>query len=213
VPFVGTQHWRAPTPSPHRRSRKGKHPSGTLSNPRLTWGDVVIFTTPVDLMGRLSNPPETLENLADQGCYGSSSTRPESPKSLKPSSGSPGSGYSNNKGRLSNPVQRRLTRPQLAQLAEAYAAGSSIDALARTYRVHRTTVISHLDRLAVPRRRVIRKMTDDGVQRAAALCRKGQSLKVVSVAFRVDAGTVAREFRRRGIDIRPRRGAPGFLLP
>jgi hypothetical protein len=113
-------------------------------------------------MGQLSNPPETLENLADQGCYGSSSTRPESPKSLKPSSGSPGSGYSNNKGRLSNPVQRRLTRPQLAQLAEAYAAGSSINALARTYRVHRTTVISQLDRLAVPRRRVIRKMTDDG---------------------------------------------------
>jgi hypothetical protein len=46
---------------------KGKTPSGTLSNLRLTWGDVVISTTPVDLMGRLSNPPQTLECVADQG--------------------------------------------------------------------------------------------------------------------------------------------------
>jgi len=155
-------------------------------------------------MGRLSNPPETLEYLAEQGCPGSPSISQESLKSPKPSSSSPGSGDSNNKGRLSNPVQRRLTKPQLAELAEAYAAGSSIDALARIYRVNRTTVISHLDRLAVPRRRTTRKMTDDGVQQAAAHYRKGQSLKVVGAAFGVHARTVAREFRRGGIDIRPR---------
>ena len=33
--------------------------------------NVVISTTPVDLMGRLSNPPETLEYVTDQGAHGS----------------------------------------------------------------------------------------------------------------------------------------------
>jgi hypothetical protein len=57
----------------------------------------------VDLWGRLSNPPETLESLAGPGVE------------------------------------------------------SSIDELARSLGVNRTTIITHLDQHGVPRRRVVRK--------------------------------------------------------
>jgi len=45
------------------------------------------------------------------------------------------------------------------------------------------------------------------VQDAAQLYRKGESLKVVATRFGVDARTLAREFRRAGVTIRPRQGA------
>lgn len=87
-----------------------------------------------------------------------------------------------------------------------YIAGSSIDSLAVHLGVHRTTIIGHLDRRGIERRKIVRKMTGRSVQQAASHYRSGESLKVVAVRFDVDEKTLARELKRAGIEIRPRRG-------
>ena len=84
--------------------------------------------------------------------------------------------------------------------------GVSIDGLARLYEVHRTTVIHHLDRAGITRRRVVRKMTNESVAVAAARYEQGASLALVAREFGVHQRTLARELRRAGASIRPRRG-------
>ncbi len=106
------------------------------------------------------------------------------------------------------PVQRVLSEVTVDDVVRNYVAGSSIDSLARQLGVNRTTIISHLDRRGIERRKVVRKMTGRIVQRAATRYRKGESLKVVAAQFDVDARTLAREFGRAGVPIRPRRGWP-----
>jgi transposase-like protein len=103
-------------------------------------------------------------------------------------------------------VQRRLSRPEIEQLIHRYRKGDSIDDLARRYGVHRTTVIHHLDQAGVTRRRVVRKMNDKSVARAAARYEQGASLAVVASEFGVHQRTLARELRRAGTEIRLRRG-------
>jgi hypothetical protein len=56
--------------------------------------------------------------------------------------------------------QRRLAADQIDEVVARYVDGASIDALAREYGINRTTVISHLERNGVERRRNPRKMTD-----------------------------------------------------
>jgi hypothetical protein len=109
-------------------------------------------------------------------------------------------------GTASNPVQRRLSEHDLDDPTLAYVEGSSIDALARRFSIHRTTVIGHLDRLGVSRRRTVRTMTDRTVRQAATRYRRGESLKVVAANFGVVARILAREFSRAGVQIRSRRG-------
>ena len=68
--FVGVQRFAKVYPRHHRLWRKRK-PFGLSFKPvpdlgnDLTWASVVLFTTPADLMARLSNPPETLEHLSE----------------------------------------------------------------------------------------------------------------------------------------------------
>jgi transposase-like protein len=109
-------------------------------------------------------------------------------------------------GRLSNPVQRRLSEATVDALVSAYLEGSSIDSLAAQNGVNRTTIIHHLDRRGIGRRRSVRKMTDRSVRQAAKNYEAGESLKVVAQRFGVDPRTLASEFRRAGVAIRPRRG-------
>lgn len=160
----------------------------------------------VDLWGRLSNPPPFVETLAEQGPAGRqrsrkavADTRNRAPE------GSLGS-VSEEEGRLSNPVQRRLSESTIDDLVSAYLAGSSIDSLAAKLGVNRTTIISHLDRSGIERRKSVRKMTDRSVRQAAKCYEAGESLKVVAARFGVDAKTLAREFRRACVPIRRRRG-------
>jgi len=72
--------------------------------------------------------------------------------------------------------------------------------------VDRTTVMGHLDRTDVVRRRAGRKMTDVSVARAATRYGEGASLAVVAQEFGVHGRTLAREFRRAGVSIRLPRG-------
>ena len=74
--------------------------------------------------------------------------------------------------------------------------------------VNRTTIISHLDRRNVERRKDVRKMTDQSVREAAGHFEAGESLKIVGARFGVDAKALAREFRDAGAPIRLRRGWP-----
>ena len=160
----------------------------------------------VDLWGRLSNPSEILERLADQGW--SDPARP-SETVTEPARGAdsnPPVGSLEQMGRLSNPVQRRLSAADIADLCRLYQEGCSIDSLARQYGVNRTTIISHLDRAGIERRRVARKMTDDSVGKAAKRYDEGAPLAVGAQGFNVHARTLAREFRQAGVSIRPRRG-------
>jgi len=162
----------------------------------------------VDLWGRLSNPSEILQRVANQGW-----SNPEAPHGGIAAaaegldSGLAG-GLSEQRGRLSNPVQRRLSEAEIGELVSRYREGASVTALARRYKMHRTTILGHLDRAGVARRRVPRKMTDRTVRQAAASYQKGDSLGVIAGRFGVDASTVAREFKRAGVQIRPRRGSP-----
>lgn len=110
------------------------------------------------------------------------------------------------RGRLSNPVQRRLSAADIDDLCHLYRDGRSIDSLARQYEVNRTTIITHLDRAGIERRRVARKMSDDSVAKAAKRYREGAPLAVVANEFDVHARTLAREFRQADVAIRPRRG-------
>lgn len=111
-------------------------------------------------------------------------------------------------GRLSNPVQRRLSDADVDELCDAYLDGSSIDSLAAGFGVNRTTIISHLDRRGIARRKSVRKMTDRMVEEAAIHYESGEPLKTVAARFGVDARTLAREFRRSGHPTRVRNGWP-----
>ncbi len=157
-------------------------------------------------MGRLSNPPESLESLADQGWSGGEGCDPR----LRPTRERAESGLamprSEQTGRLSNPVQRRLSAYEVDDLSRLYVEGASIDDLARRFGVHRTTVIHHLDERGVQRRRVVRKMTDRTVDEAAAQYQLGQSLADVAPAFGVHPRTLGRELRLAGVVVRPRNG-------
>lgn len=121
--------------------------------------------------------------------------------------GSPGADPEE-EGRPSNPVQRRLSDEAVDELVSDYVAGWSIDAMAARLGVNRTTIIHHLDRRGIERRKSVRKMTDRSVRQAAKHYEAGESLRVVAARFDVDAKTLAREFRHSAISIRPRNGWP-----
>jgi transposase-like protein len=112
---------------------------------------------------------------------------------MKRSSNAAEAGDLEEKGQLSNPVQRRLSRSVVDELVHFSEEGASIGALARRYGVHRTTIIAQLDRRGVPRRRVARKMTDLLVAQASKRYAKGLSLAEVASEFGVHTRTLARE--------------------
>ena len=122
----------------------------------------------VDLWGRLSNPSEILEMLADQGWSGPAGRAGAAVSVVNGPVSGTAAGSPKQKGRLSNPVQHRLSAMEVEHLVHRYREGASIDRLAREHEVHRTTVIHHLHRAGIARRRVVRKMTDESVARAAA---------------------------------------------
>ena len=95
-------------------------------------------------------------------------------------------------GRLSNPVQRRLSYTDIERLVQSYVDGAPIDDLARRFGVHRTTVIHHVDVSGVVRRKVQRKMTNHLVVDAIARYEDGLPLSKVALEFEVHPRTLRR---------------------
>jgi hypothetical protein len=95
-------------------------------------------------------------------------------------------------------VQRRLSETTVIDLVSDYLAGASTDSLTSRRGVNRTTIICHLDRCGVKRRKVVREMTNRSVAQAAKPYLSGESLKAVAARFEVDTRTLAREFGRAG---------------
>ena len=176
----------------------------------MTRENVVFSTTPVDLIGRLSNPPEQMKYLVDKGAENAR----HGPKRRSPGSGAVagvvGSVASEETGRLSNPalrpVQRRLRSSEIDLIAIEYRAGRSLRAIAEVLGVHHHTVAAHLQQLGIPRRANERKMSANDVVDASRRYVRGESLATIAGSFSVDATTVRRELRRMGIAVRPRRG-------
>ena len=159
-------------------------------------------------MGRAFKPSRSRGNPCRTGVTGIAGVPHGRPKHAESGIGALRGGAARGKGTASNPVQRRLSEHDAENLVRSYGGGVSIDALARRFSVHRTTVMDHLRRSGVQRRRIVRKLTDRTVRQAATLYRRGESLKVVAARFGIDARTLAREFQNAGVQIRPRRGWP-----
>ena len=184
-------------------------------------------------MGRLSNPPDHLETLALQGIAGSRKVSDNAPTTASHSPVAARSDPQEETGRLSNPVpmtgrvranrvdaraedvgstrargsvQRRLSGPEIGDLAAAYEWWRSLAELAIEFGIHHRTVAGHLERRGVPRRVSHRKMRSADVEQAARRYRGGDSLAELGAAFNVHPATVARELRRAGVKLRPRRG-------
>jgi hypothetical protein len=104
------------------------------------------------------------------------------------------------------PVQRRLTRSEVAAVAAEYQHGRSSADLAREFGVHRRTVADHLIRLGIARRVNLPKLPPPDIERAVIKYQAGDSLATVGKALNVDASTVRRALKRAGVAIRPRPG-------
>jgi AraC-like DNA-binding protein len=157
-------------------------------------------------MGRLSNPPETINTLISRELITSGKRRITSRKVVKQASCDELVVSTKEEGQLSNPVQRRLLDSAIDHLVEEYVGGLTIDALACRYEIHRTTVMTHLEARGVQRRRSIRKLSAADVAEAANHYQGGLSLAALAKALDVNEATLTREFHAAGISIRPRRG-------
>lgn len=105
----------------------------------------------MDLKGRLSNPLKIAETLVAQGSEKIVGESEGFETAQIPPFDDHAEGPREEKGRLSNPPQRRLAPTDLDDLLDAYRAGATITQLAVEFSIHRTTVASHLDRHGVPR--------------------------------------------------------------
>ena len=170
----------------------------------LTWANVVTLTTAVDLMGRLSNPPDQVETLTGQGIAGSGDGRGKRSKTAKRSLSSSGSGRSENTGRPSNPgqpaIQRRLTDADVDRLVAGYQAGHTLGDLADKFGVHCRTVARHLEQRGIKRRANRHKLSEADVADASLRHQAGDSLAAIAETLDVHAATLRRELVRAGID-------------
>ena len=103
-------------------------------------------------------------------------------------------------------IQIRMNEGEVDALCADYTSGTTVDRLAATYGIHRTTVMRHLKRRDVETRRSRRKLTDSQVDQAAIQYSLGDSLADIAAEYGVDAETLRREFKRIGLARRPRNG-------
>ena len=103
----------------------------------------------MDLWGRLSNPRPVVETLAEQGSVGRQRPRRGVADARTRASECSSGVVPEEEGRLSTPVQRRLSEAAIDDIVRAYIDGASIDSLAASLDVNRTTIISHVDRRGI----------------------------------------------------------------
>lgn len=100
------------------------------------------------------------------------------------------------------PVQRRLGPDEVAALVTAYRQGVSVEELAATFVVNRTTVLGHVRRHGVPKRDR-RALRGADLERAVELYVGGRSADWVGRELEVAASTVRRALKDVGVALRP----------
>ncbi|WP_428095387.1 helix-turn-helix domain-containing protein [Demequina sp.] len=105
-------------------------------------------------------------------------------------------------------VQRHLSPEEQVEVVTMYQAGKTINAVARAFKLHRTTVTAILSRHGVKVRR--RSMNPQEIDRACELYESGSPLAAVSAQLGFDAKTIADRLRERCVRIRsPRERSRG----
>ena len=97
-------------------------------------------------------------------------------------------------------IQKRLDAGHVADLVTSYQAGTTVDDLAATYQINRTTVLAHLKRQGVKRRRSRLQRVD--IDKAVHLYAAGHSVDSVARELRVGSTTVRRVLKARGVELR-----------
>ena len=137
--------------------------------------------TPVELMGRYSNPDIVARLQRILSGHGRDRVSHRPVPSLRQK-------------------QTRLTDPQRSEVVERYQAGESVNALAVEFGVDRRTLAGHLRRAGVDvRYRVVDRVD---LAEAAELYLSGSSLAVVAAHLGVSVGTVLRALRSAGVQTR-----------
>ncbi len=135
-------------------------------------------------MGRLSNPATDFVQVSDKGVRGLARRRDLEVECARQIAAT------------NRQTQIRLGPADIERLIAASADGNSVLQLAARFNIHRTTVLAHLERNGVPRRRSGPKLSDDDVHEAAGLYRDGLSLKAIGVRFLVPPDTIGKALRR-----------------
>lgn len=97
-------------------------------------------------------------------------------------------------------LQRRLTPEQAEHLAAEYRAGESVLQLARSRKLHRTTVAEHVRRAGIPTRH--RGIPPEMVAEAIRLYQSGWSCQRLAERYRCNAETVRQMLKRNSVSMR-----------
>jgi hypothetical protein len=100
--------------------------------------------------------------------------------------------------------QRRLTKPQQAELIERYRSGDLMTELAKKFEIDRRTVSAILKRHEVPTRP--QGLSVKQVQDAVLMYAQGNSLAVIGSKLGVDTRTVDHRLLGQGVQMRDTRG-------
>ncbi len=101
-------------------------------------------------------------------------------------------------------VRRRLSNADIADLADGYKSGATTYELADRFGIYRDRVSLILEQQAIPRR--MRSLSDNQIQQAAALYKTGLSVEKVAKEIGCGQGTIWKELRSAGVQLRPRPG-------
>jgi len=82
----------------------------------------------------------------------------------------------------------RLSAADVSHLVRDYKSGTTIKELAKTFGIHRTTVMDHLRRQGVPKQG--RKLSHEQIRQAKYLRNSGMSYEAIGRVFGVDGETV-----------------------
>jgi DNA invertase Pin-like site-specific DNA recombinase len=97
---------------------------------------------------------------------------------------------------------RPLDLDQAGELAGAFLAGVEVKQLAKMYGIDRSTVLTHLRRFGVRRRRT--KLNGSDIDRVVELYAKGWTIAAIASEIRVGATTVRRALIKAEVEIRRR---------
>ena len=99
-------------------------------------------------------------------------------------------------------AQKRLDPGQVARLIADYEAGEPVNDLAVAYGIHRSTVLDHLKRQGIRRRRS--RLTFSDIEKIVGLYAAGESVEAIAFELRIGATTVRRALVKARVGLRRR---------